>query len=218
MESDLKNTEENKAENESGEQAPPSKQAHAETREKNQRKKKKKTRKHWAVWPIKALFLTFFLALAFSLISEVIIQSVSHAVSIALLLLGLIVFAIFFDIIALAVATCDPAPFNSLASRKVRGAKQSLALLKRAPMVTSILSDIIGDICGIVSGAAGVGLVVKLSIESDSFSFWPAILVSSIIAAVTVSGKAFSKYLSLKYSHKIVAATGKFIAVITFRK
>lgn len=181
-------------------------------------RKKKKKQSSWFVWPLKAFLLTLLLSAVFSIISEAIINSVSHIIFIVLVLAGLLTMNILFDIIGLAFASCDIVPFYSMASKKQKGAKQSLALLKKSDIVTSVCADIIGDICGIVSGAAGGGILLKLSFENNVTLFIISIVISSVISAFTVGGKALAKRYAINNSQKIVGRVGRILAIFDFRK
>ena len=81
------------------------------------------------------------------------------AVALSGLLLALLILALFiglgilFDIIGVAVTAADPRPFHSMAAHKEKGAKEALKLLRNADRVSSVCNDVVGDICGIVSGA-----------------------------------------------------------------
>ena len=84
------------------------------------------------------------------------------------LLLALLILALFiglgilFDIIGVAVTAADPRPFHSMAAHKEKGAKEALKLLRNADRVSSVCNDVVGDICGIVSGATGAVIVARL--------------------------------------------------------
>jgi CBS domain containing-hemolysin-like protein len=111
---------------------------------------------------------------------------------------------IVFDIIAIAVTSCDTAPFISMASKKIKKAKSAIKLLQNADIVSNICGDVVGDICGIVSGAAGAAISVKLAIDEQGSFIW-AIVISSIIAAITVAGKAMGKTVAIKRNKEIVS-------------
>ncbi|WDC83794.1 hypothetical protein PL321_14940 [Caloramator sp. mosi_1] len=77
-------------------------------------------------------------------------------------LISIIFVGIIFDIIGVAVTAAEEAPFHSLASRKVKGAKTAVKLIRNADKVSNFCNDVIGDICGVVSGAAGAIIISKL--------------------------------------------------------
>jgi hypothetical protein len=91
-----------------------------------------------------------------------------------------------------------------MASRKIRRARSAIKLLRNADIVSNICGDVVGDVCGIVSGATGAAIAVKTAMNTDSF-IW-GIIISSIIAAFTISGKALGKAFALRKNKEIVSA------------
>lgn len=183
----------------------------------SQDKKKVKVAKYskWWVWPIKIFFLSLALSLVFSIGSEF-LMSKSGVVISALIIVVLIVIAVVSDMIGVAVTACSAEPFTAMASRKVRGAKEALLLLKNAEKVSSLCNDVLGDICGIVSGAAGASIVVRItaSISSETGVLLIGALVSSFIAAITVFFKAMGKKYSIDNCNKITLIVGKVLSPV----
>ena len=107
--------------------------------------------------------------------------------------------------------------FTAMAARKVKGSKQGLALIKNADKVSSILNDVIGDVCGILSGAAGASIVMKIAIDNAG-SFMSILipsLIAAIIAGLTISGKAVFKRIAIKHSNTITLSFAKLINFFT---
>ncbi|HEX3073841.1 MAG TPA: hypothetical protein VHP30_09540, partial [Ignavibacteriales bacterium] len=138
-----------------------------------------------------------------SVVTESLMGDVS-IISAAFIILLIILIGIIFDIISMAFASCDPAPFVSMASRKIKKAKSAIKLLQNADIVSNICGDVVGDICGIVSGAAGAAISIKIAVTEESNFIW-AIVISSIIAAITVAGKAAGKTIAIKRNKEIVS-------------
>ena len=74
-----------------------------------------------------------------------------------------------------------------------------------------------GDICGIISGTAATAIAAEawLSLQQGELRR-PSqtviqILLSALVAALTILGKAFCKQLALDYSTKIVYRAAKII-------
>lgn len=178
-------------------------------------KDKKRKKSPWA-WPIKATVISLVLAAVFSLLAEVSLSGAHIAIAVVLLVV-LIAVSIFFDMLGLAVASCDPVALNSMAARKVRGAKHALHLAQNAGVVSSVFNDIVGDSIGIITGVCGAALAYQLA---SALSGWAAIAisvaVSSVIAALTIGGKAAMKQVALRHSTPIVLGLGKVLVV--FRK
>ncbi|MCD7729687.1 MAG: hypothetical protein LUI60_07250, partial [Clostridia bacterium] len=114
------------------------------------------------------------------------------------------------DLLANAVLSCKPEGFNAMASNKIRGAKRAVKFCKNASKIASIFADVIGDICGIVSGAAGSALAAYFIFENEITAMFITILISALIGALTVGGKAFCKTLAIKYNKEITFAFAKF--------
>ena len=97
-------------------------------------------------WFIEVFILTFILSMIFSYVSE---NGVSNLNLIpAILILVLVIFiGIIFDIIGVAVTVADEHEFHAKATKKVKGSKDSIKLIRNAPKVANICADVIGDIC-----------------------------------------------------------------------
>ena len=123
--------------------------------------KKKSTNTKGKHWALVIMVSTFFLAMLFSLVTEI-ASSKTNIIIASLLLLLLIAINILFDGIAISVASCDLPPLLACASRKVAGAKTAIKLVKNSDKVNNFCADVIGDICGIVSGGCAITIVAKV--------------------------------------------------------
>lgn len=174
--------------------------------------KKKKQHKR-DTWPVTAFFLTFGLALLFSFFSETTLLGVSIPVAVAVLFFIVLV-GILADIIGVSVTVEDVTAYTAMASKKIRGARRSIALVQNAGRVSNICNDVVGDICGIVSGAMGAAIVGRLVAGAgETETLVCNILISALIAAFTVGGKALGKRFALDHSHRIVFTTAKILSV-----
>lgn len=181
--------------------------------EKEKKEKKKKSRA-W-VWSVKILILSFLLSLGFSIISELALSSANLVIAIIVILV-FIGINILLDMVGLAVASSSVEPFTAMASRKVKGSKQALALTKNADKVSSICSDVIGDICGILAGAAGASIVTKIALTSTGFMpILISSLVSAIIAGITIFGKASLKRYAINHANDITLRLAKILNFFT---
>ena len=171
----------------------------------------KKTRYKTIKWVITIFLVTILVSGTISLVSDTVMEGSS--IGVAFLILLLIIFVgIIFDIIGMAVATADEKPFHSMASRKVPGAQEAIKLLRNAERVSSICNDVVGDICGVVSGSASATIAVQVIRDFD-FS-WPQIvslLMSSLAAGLTVGGKAIGKTFAVNSCTEIVHTVGRLI-------
>ena len=112
-------------------------------------------------WVVTIFITTILISGMISLISDEVMAGSSLAVAFCILL-AIIFLGILFDIIGMAVATADEKPFHSMASRKVPGAQEAIRLLRNAERVSSICNDVVGDICGVVSGAASATIAAQI--------------------------------------------------------
>lgn len=177
--------------------------------------KKRPKRKTIRLWALKITILTFIIAIGISVVSQFFLRNVPLLVAVFVLLL-LIAIGILFDIIGIAIASANGAPFVAMAAKRVFGARRCIRIVNNASVYSNICNDVIGDICGIVSGAAGatIALGVVLSAGS-SFEIVADIVISSLIAAGTVGGKAAGKSFALRRQKDIVFFVGRTLAVIT---
>ncbi|MBE6157119.1 MAG: hypothetical protein E7161_05230 [Firmicutes bacterium] len=165
-------------------------------------------------WNLKVFFLTFILAMIFSLIANV-LGKFNNTILIVCII-SIILIGIVFDIVGTAVLSCDTKVLHSRASQKLKGAKQAINLAKNASSVSSFCNDVVGDVCGIVSGSLVTILVVNLFINSN-LSIWNVIL-SSVLSALTVGGKALGKSIGVKKSNDIIYRVGKILSIFSKKK
>ncbi len=173
------------------------------------RGKKKRRVPLWLSWGLTILFLSFALSVLFSFLTEISVNGSPFYVCLIVLLV-LLVLNIGCDIIANAVVSCEPEGFNAMASRKIRGAKRAVTFCRNSEKIASIFSDVVGDICGIISGSAGAVLAGYYVFNDSIEGMIISILISAVIGALTVGGKAFGKPISIKYNFKITFGFAKF--------
>lgn len=169
----------------------------------------KKQRNKTVRWVVTIFLITIFVSGAISLISEE-VMSASGIVTAFVILLIIVLIGILFDIIGVSVTSADETPFHAMAARKVPGARESIRLLRQAEKVSSICNDVVGDICGVVSGSASATIAVQL-IQNFEFS-WPrvvSLVMSALVAGLTVGGKAIGKTFAVNSSTHIVHFVGK---------
>lgn len=171
----------------------------------------KKERKKTIRWVVTIFFVTMLVSGVISFLSDTIMEASTMVVAF-LILLFIVMIGILFDVIGMAVATADEKPFHSMAARKVPGAQDSIRLLRNAERVSSICNDVVGDICGVVSGSASATIAAQL-LSNFHFS-WPQVvglIMSAAVAGVTVGGKAIGKTFAINSCTQIVHAVGKVI-------
>ena len=178
----------------------------------------KKERNKTIRWVVTIFLVTIFVSGIISLLSDF-VMSVSGIVVAFVILLVIILVGIVFDIIGVAVTSADEKPFHSMAARKVPGAQDAIKLLRNAERVSSICNDVVGDICGVVSGSASATIAAQIlsNFELSSASLVPLVL-SSLVAALTVGGKAVGKGIAVSSCTDIVYHAGQVIYAVTHVK
>lgn len=174
------------------------------------REKKKKELINWK-WIGTIFTISFFLSFGLSFLSEVTIKQSTLFVSI-LITLVFIFLGILFDIIGVAVTSSDETIFHSMSARKVRGAKTAVRFIKNAEKVSSFCCDVIGDICGVISGASGITITTLLVESFHSDVLLTTLIVTGIISALTIGGKAIGKSFAVNKSNIILYEFAKIIS------
>lgn len=173
----------------------------------------KKTDKAWI---IKTIIITFTMSGVFNILSSGIMSMVNIWIAILILLL-IILCGIFFDIIGMAVTTAEEAPFHSMATRRVKYARLAISLIKSKDKVSNFCNDVVGDICGIVSGSASAAVVSYIVLSfSGMSSFFLSLIITATVAAITVGGKAVGKTIAIKYSNFIVYNAARALSILRF--
>ena len=178
----------------------------------------KRERRKQIRWVVTIFITTILISGTISLVSDEVMAGSSLAVAFVILL-AIIFLGIIFDIIGMAVATADEKPFHSMAARKVPGAHEAIKLLRNAERVSSICNDVVGDICGVVSGSASatIAALILTNVEVG----WPrgvSLIMSALVAGLTVGGKAIGKNFAVKSCTSIVHTVGRIIRTLNCLK
>lgn len=161
-------------------------------------------------WNLIVFILSFSLALLFSFLTNKLSYNASNLIMILLILL-VIAIGIIFDMIGVAVLTAKESTFHAMSSKKIKGAKIATKLIRNNVRVASFCNDIIGDICGIVSG--GLGAVLSISMSNYIDITIATIITSAIISALTVTGKAIFKTVAVKKADNILFMSSKLLSI-----
>ena len=162
--------------------------------------KPKKKNDHW---PLRVFFLAVALSALLSFFSSTALSGAGYVVAI-LVLLAFIALGIVFDMVGVAVTAADPKPFHSMAAHKEKGGKEAIRLLSNANRVSSVCNDVVGDICGIVSGSTAAVIVVQLQRDFSTTSILISIGVTALISGITIGGKALGKSVAINDCTKVV--------------
>lgn len=163
-------------------------------------------------WILRIFFIAMGLSGVLSLASESVLSSAGIAV--ALLVLAMFIsLGIVFDIIGVAVTAADDRPFHSMAAHKEPGASEALGLLRNASHVSSFCNDVVGDICGIVSGTTAAVIVTRLQTTLNLHTVLVGVGVTALISGLTIGGKALGKTFAIEKSTRVVFLAGKILHI-----
>lgn len=159
--------------------------------------------------------VTLVLAAIFSVISTFIMNYTGVAIGM-LVVLTIVLIGIIFDIIGVAATAANEVPLHAMASEKVPGARQAVLITRNADKVSSFSHDVIGDVTGIISGIATGTVVLQLTLnlghgEGSLFQSIVSVVFTSVVAALTVGGKALCKSFAIRHASGIVIQVGKIL-------
>lgn len=166
------------------------------------------------IWIIKIIIIAFIISVIFTTISETIIPNVNIIIGITLTLI-FIILGVLFDMVGVSVTTADEKVFHSMSSQKVKGAKTAVKLKKNASKVSSFCNDVVGDICGIISGSTAAVITINLTEQLHCNSLLITLIVMGIVSALTIGGKAFFKEIAIRKSNNILYKFAKIISFFT---
>ena len=109
-------------------------------------KEEKSMRNETIRWFFTVFLLTFILSAAFSYISTHGVENISIGPALVILVV-VVLLGVLFDVIGVAVTCATEDEFHAMATKKVKGAKTAIKLIRSAPRVSNICADVIGDIC-----------------------------------------------------------------------
>lgn len=182
----------------------------------NRRKEKVKKEKVNVKWIAQIALISFTISFGLSFVSEIAIPNLSVVWGI-LLTLAFVFIGILFDIVGVAVTGADEKVFHSMNSRQVKGSKVAVLFKKNADKVSSFCCDVIGDICGIVSGASASAVSVGLAVTFNWNLLLVSLTVAAVVASLTIGGKACGKSFAINKSDVILYEFAKIISIF-YRK
>lgn len=175
--------------------------------------KKPKSNKKWVATVTVSAFI---ISVLLGLITNTVVRDLSVMIAFVVLIL-VVLLGIVFDIIGMAVATATEAPFHAKSSKRVKGAKESLALIRNAEKVSSFCNDVIGDIAGVISGGLAATIAISVHMNLPFLTALGAnLLMTATVSAATVGGKALGKNVAISESYYIVEKCG--IVIYSFKR
>ena len=185
-----------------------------DSRDKRSLNKKREREKRGRRWVVTVVLMTFAISSIMQMIQAGLMSNVNLAMAFVILIVFVLI-GIIFDIIGVAVTSANEIPFHSLSSQKIRGAKEAVRLIRSADRVGSFCNDVIGDIVGIISGSATTVIVAMILNSGLHFNdFVLTTIMTALVAAFTIGGKAAGKRIAIEKSNDIVFFVGKIISFI----
>lgn len=179
-----------------------------------QTRKKEKVKKEVVdfKWVGIIVLISFSLSISLSFISEMTVPNLNLFLGIMIALL-FIAIGILFDIIGVSITAASAKVFHSMNSRKVRGADIAVKLIKNSEKVSSFCCDVVGDICGVISGATAVTISALLSTKFHFPILLTTLIVTGIISSLTIGGKAIGKSFAINKCDIIIYEFSKAISI-----
>ena len=175
-------------------------------------------------WAVQVFFISVTLSAAMSFASEQALDGAGLALAFVVLA-SFILLGIVFDIIGVAVTAADERPFHSMAARKVPGAREALieldealGLIRRASKVSSFCNDVVGDICGIISGSTAAIIVVRLQEVLSFRSVVVSLAITALVSGLTIGGKAVGKTFAIDKSTAVLQLVGRILHLFSRHK
>ena len=178
-----------------------------------QTKKREKIKKEKVdiKWIITIVLITFIISLLLSFVANTTIPNLSLIFGIIITFVFIII-GIIFDIIGVSVTSADEKVFHSMAARKVKGASTAVKFKKNADKTSNFCCDVIGDICGVISGAAGTTICAILVTKYHTDLLITGLIITAIISSLTIGGKAIGKSFAINKSDIILYEFAKFVS------
>ena len=167
-------------------------------------------------WVATIMPVSFVLSIVMSYMSNEALGNSGTLLSFVVLFF-FIALGILFDMIGIAATSGTEKEFHSMAAHRVRGAKEAVWMTRNAEKVSSICNDVVGDICGIISGATGALIVANITRNmSGPMIVVVSLLVTGVVSALTIVGKAAGKGVAIAFSSKVLAVCGRILSVLPF--
>lgn len=180
---------------------------------KSSRKKKAKQIRIKPDWKwISTIFgITIGISAVMSFASNEILSAGGMALSFVVLL-TIVFLGIVFDIIGMAVTAAEEKPFHAMAAKKIPEAMIAIRLVRRAERVSSFCNDVVGDICGVVSGSAAAVIAARVVLDMQpTVADVVQLLMAALVAGLTVGGKAFGKSIAMNNATSIILSASRLI-------
>lgn len=168
-------------------------------------------------WAIQVFFISVALSAVLTLASDQALDGAGLPLAFGVLA-GFILLGILFDIIGVAVTAADEKPFHSMAARRTPGAREALGLIRKAEKVSSFCNDVVGDICGIISGSTAAVIVTQIQQALSLRSVAISLAITAVVSGLTIGGKAVGKAVAIENSTAVLQLVGRFLHLFSRKK
>jgi hypothetical protein len=169
-------------------------------------------RNRWLRSGLRYAALAFILSLLLSYVANIFLRQAVFLLLEFLVLLLVILLGVVADMIGFAAAAADVTPLHARAANRVLGARQAVRLVRNADQVAVFCSDVMGDISSTLAGAMGAVIVIRLITQPLPSPGWYTIMMTALVTAVTVGGKALGKGIALREATEIMFRMGRGVA------
>lgn len=174
----------------------------------NEDKEKKKSKSsNYYKWPLTVAIVAFILSFVFSYLSNTAITNIDIIPGLILLVI-VVLLGIVFDLIGTAVPLAKEEKIHAMATKKIKGSKTAIFLIKNSEKFSNICCDVVGDICGVVSGAIGTMIALEIINRFES-SWYITFVITALVSSVTITGKAITKGIAKKHATDIISSFSK---------
>ena len=169
-------------------------------------------------WAIKIFILAICMSCLFSMFSQTILSSMGVIMAIVTIVFFIFI-SVVFDMVGVAI-TCTNEEYFIEKEGKEKGASVALSMKKNSEKVCSFCNDVVGDICGILSGASGACVILSITshVANDALVVIVSSLVSAIIAGLTIFSKALMKSYAINNANAFILKIGKLLENTIFYK
>lgn len=152
----------------------------------------------------------FLLAFMVSFISTGLLDRLTSAIAAGTILMLIVLTGILFDLVGTAVTAADERVFHAMATRRVAGGTQGAFLVRYADQVANLCNDVVGDVSSAISGAIGAGLALLIA-GGTGESLLEEIIITSLIAGLTVGGKALGKSFAIRNANQVIGFVARIL-------
>lgn len=115
--------------------------------------------------------------------------------------------------VGVAISTVKAEPFHAMASKKIKSAKTALMLIKNKDKVSSIFCDVIGDVCGVITGSTGAVIITGIVLISHANTLLVSLIIMGLLSTITITGKAIGKNIAMKNSTRIIGIVASVLSI-----